>query len=284
MVAASPSNAKAKKGLEQAQAALKQMQEAEEEAEAERERERVEAERLAREEKKKAAEAKVAEAAAAAAAAAAEGGQGGQAAQESARKAAEDAYWAGKMEQMAADNGAAQKKKLERGFLGGKSQASAGAAQDEPEHELTTTTEGYKLVVSLPGVKSMKAVEIDVSPDEFLLKSSKPTYALRLCLPQSVDVDAVGAKFSKRKGELTVSLTKLVGTLGMEAGKGTDAPVDDAFERAAHAPKDTFDADAEATEAMMKQMAEVLGEGGSMAGLMEQCAAEERRQQATKAH
>ena len=97
-------------------------------------------------------------------------------------------------------------------------------------------------------------------------------YKLRVYLPQSVDVNAVGAKFSKKTSTLTVQLTSLVSTLGIDASehahKGGRAKEQldeqDSFERAAYADAETRFGDAE-TDAMMAEMSRLMG-GGSDAG------------------
>merc|ERR1711988_1910029 len=117
----------------------------------------------------------------------------------------------------------------------------------------------------------MKGVDIDVSEDEFVLESTD--YKLRLYLPQPVDVEAVGAKFSKKTNSLTVQLTRLVSTLGLDIGNklSKDAGAkgqlnnQDSFDRAAYATPETKYGDAE-TDAMMAEMARVLGEGSGAAG------------------
>jgi HSP20 family molecular chaperone IbpA len=262
VVELSPKNSKAAAQLEQAREQLEKHRQAEEEAEMQKAAEAEAALRAAKEEKRKASEAKMQEAAKAAAEAAA----GGDAvsASESARKAAEDAYWADKMEQMAAASASdTQKQKAKRTSKGEK------GGKQQPEHELTKTTEGFKLVISLPGTKSMKGVDIDVSEDEFVLESAD--YKLRLYLPQAVDVDAVSAKFSKKSNSLSVQLTRLVSTLDIDASDrlrtGAKEHLDDqdSFERAAYAPPENVFGDAE-TDAMMEEMARVMGEGSSAGG------------------
>ena len=119
-----------------------------------------------------------------------------------------------------------------------------------------------------------------------------------------VDVEAVSAKFSKRNHSLTVQLTRLVSTLGIDASDkdrmGADAKEQldnqDSFDRAAYSNADTKYGDAE-TDAMMSEMARVLSEGGSaggggamdmgagMASLMKETMEEHKRQQrAAAAH
>lgn len=260
VVELSPKNTKAAAQLAQAQEQLEKQRQAEQDAEMQKAAEAEAALRAAQEEKRKAAEAKMQEAAKAASEAAAGDVVS---ASESARKAAEDAYWADKMEQMAEATASETKKQAAKTTIKGK-----GGSKRQPEHELTKTTDGFKLAIALPGTKSMKGVDIDVSEDEFVLESAD--YKLRLYLPQSVDVDAVSAKFSKKSNSLTVQLTRLVSTLGIDAsdraGVGTDAPEKlDSFERAAYATPENQFGDAE-TDAMMAEMARVMGEGSGAGG------------------
>ena len=201
------------------------------------------------------------------------------------------------MEQMAAATAGETKKHATKKTSNGKA-----GEKKQPDHELTKTSDGFKLVVILPGVKSMKGVDIDVSEDEFVLESAD--YTLRLYLPQSVDVEAVSAKFSKKSNSLTVQLTRLVSTLGIDAsdnervGAGAKEQLNDqdSFERAAYADPASRFGDAE-TDAMMSEMARVLGEGSGaggggamdmgagMAALMKETMEEHKRQQrAAAAH
>ena len=299
VVEISPKNTKAAAQLAQAQEQLEKQRQAEEDAEAQKAAEAAAATRAAKEEKRKAAEAKMAEAAAAAAEAAAGGGKDSATSAESARKAAEDAYWADKMEQMAAATASETQKKQQAKMT--KSRKGEAGGKQQPEHELTKTADGFKLVITLPGVKSMKGVDIDVSEDEFKLESDE--YKLRLYLPQSVDVEAVGAKFSKKKNSLTVQLTRLVSTLGIDAtdmnrtAAGAKGQQDDqdSFDRAAYAAPEARFGDAE-TDAMMSEMARVLSDGSGsgggggamdmgagMAALMKETMAEHKKQQQTAA-
>lgn len=263
----SPKNTKAAAQLAQAKQQLDKERGAEEEADAEKAAAEVAKLRVAKEEKRAAAEAKIAEAAAAAAEAAEAGGQEG-GGQEAARKAAEDAYWAEKVNQMADDTVDQKKNAAAKAKKGGVRKNKAGG-KAQPEHELTKTSDGFKLVISLPGVKSMKGVDIDISEDEVVLEA--PEHKLRLYLPQSVDVEAVGAKFSKKTASLTLRLTRLVGTCGIDGkneiavAEGAASQHQDSFDRAAYAPPDAKH-DGE-TERMMQEMAGVLGDMGPMAGV-----------------
>ena len=287
----SPKNTKAAGQLAVAREQLAKQRHTEKETELQKAAEAEAAFRAAKEEKRQAAEAKMQEAARAAAEAAAAGG-GGVSASESVRKAAEDAYWADKMEQMAA---ATASRTSKQGAT--KSSKRDNGGKQQPEHELTQTADGFKLLVTLPGSKSIKGVDIDVSEDEFVLESAD--YKLRVYLPQSVDVNAVGAKFSKKTSTLTVQLTSLVSTLGIDASehahKGGRAKEQldeqDSFERAAYADAETRFGDAE-TDAMMAEMSRLMGGGSDgggggidmgagMAALFKETMAEHKKQQQT---
>merc|ERR1711988_1559145 len=75
-------------------------------------------------------------------------------------------------------------------------------AKSKGAYKITTH---LSVVVQLPGTASMQGVELEVSTKRVRLDA--PSFApLDIELPQLVQEDAVVAKFSKKKGQLTVKV------------------------------------------------------------------------------
>lgn len=74
-------------------------------------------------------------------------------------------------------------------------------SREVPQYVITRT-EHVQVVVNLPLVNSMKAVELDVAADTLRLAS--PEYLLECKLPCAVDASATSAKFKKSTKELVV--------------------------------------------------------------------------------
>merc|ERR1711871_480226 len=75
-------------------------------------------------------------------------------------------------------------------------------AKSKGAYKITTH---LSVIIQLPGTASMQGVELEVSAKRVRLDA--PSYApLDIELPQLVQEDAVVAKFSKKKGQLTVKV------------------------------------------------------------------------------
>lgn len=197
VIAASPENGKAAKDLAKAKAKLDSSVAA---AQAEREaKEIAEAEAARAAEAAKAEVAKSAEIAAAAKRAALTAEE-----QETARKAAEKAYWDEKMAAMSSkDNAAGQ---VEEYDSDADSAVDVEEASITPKHTVKTGSTDHELVVTveLPTVKRLKGFDIAVSDDGDELKVVGAGYALILPLKSEIDVDSVRAKFDKTTRVLTI--------------------------------------------------------------------------------
>lgn len=155
-----------------------------------------------------------------------------QAAAEEQRKKAEEDYWNAKLSELAS-------KEVGGSGAGGGNSGGQLKRQADLQHNLQATPEGYQLLVELPGVRSMKAVELAVSEDEVVVKH--PTQGqLRVFLPNTVDVDSTSAKFNKKeKGaekliiQLTCLVTSGLGDHAASTGEELNYVPEDAFEREA---------------------------------------------------
>lgn len=79
---------------------------------------------------------------------------------------------------------------------------SRDSAQSPRPKEIVVT-------ISLPLLKSVTEVNLEVEEKRLLLESEKPAYRLELPLAYSVDEEKGEAKFNKQKGQLTVTLPVL---------------------------------------------------------------------------
>ena len=88
--------------------------------------------------------------------------------------------------------------------------AEAGPEEASVPAECSVTVEGGLVVavIELPGVTSMAAVELDMTPVEISVSATPQdggdVISIKLELPERVDVGGVRAKFSKKKQALTI--------------------------------------------------------------------------------
>ena len=76
-----------------------------------------------------------------------------------------------------------------------------------PEHAVSDVDGVLRVVVSLPNVEGMSALDLSLSSDGLaLIVSNGSLSALRLSWPRVVDVESAAAKFSKKTRVLTVQV------------------------------------------------------------------------------
>lgn len=85
----------------------------------------------------------------------------------------------------------------------GAQEAKKPDAREVPQYVITRS-EKVQVVVTLPLVSSMKAVELDVAAETLRLAS--PEYLLECKLPCAVDAASTNAKFKKTTKELVVTI------------------------------------------------------------------------------